>query len=487
MSSLLTPPAFTPGSTPLRAEIRALWLLAWPIMVGQLANIGMSVADVAMAGHASAQDLAGVSLGVSVWNMVIITLMGIMMSVNPLVAHHVGAKELDQIPHVVRQALWKSLFLGLIAGGILQASALIFDFMALEPATREVAVGFVQITSFAMPAFAAYRVLYGYSASLGQTKPMMVVALGVLLLNIFVNWLLVFGHWGFAPQGGLGCAWSTLLCVWANLGGLLWWMRRSPAFASTWPLAQWEWPHWPKLRSLLKIGLPIGVTYFAETSAFALIALLVARFGSHQVAAHQVALNFTSLIFMVPLSLGVAVLTRVGHALGAGDPQAARFRAWVGVAVGLGFALVSASGIAIWRAEIASLYTNDPVVIALAAQLLLLAAVFQLSDAAQVVTAGAIRGYKITRAPMWVQVLAFWVVSLPLGYVLGIAPQVAPDWLRALSWFPTQPQQAAGFWLALVLGLTVAGGGLMLLLRHVARAHLVDAPVPASANRATAP
>ena len=487
MSSLLTPPAFTPGSTPLRAEIRALWLLAWPIMVGQLANIGMSVADVAMAGHASAQDLAGVSLGVSVWNMVIITLMGIMMSVNPLVAHHVGAKELDQIPHVVRQALWKSLFLGLIAGGILQASALIFDFMALEPVTREVAVGFAQITSFAMPAFAAYRVLYGYSASLGQTKPMMVVALGVLLLNIFVNWLLVFGHWGFAPQGGLGCAWSTLLCVWANLGGLLWWMRRSPAFASTWPLAQWEWPHWPKLRSLLKIGLPIGVTYFAETSAFALIALLVARFGSHQVAAHQVALNFTSLIFMVPLSLGVAVLTRVGHALGAGDPQAARFRAWVGVAVGLGFALVSASGIAIWRTEIASLYTNDPVVIALAAQLLLLAAVFQLSDAAQVVTAGAIRGYKITRAPMWVQVLAFWVVSLPLGYVLGIAPQVAPDWLRALSWFPTQPQQAAGFWLALVLGLTVAGGGLMLLLRHVARAHLVDAPVPASANRATAP
>ena len=487
MTSLSARPSPAPSAAPVRTEIRALWLLAWPIMVGQLANIGMSVADVAMAGHASAQDLAGVSLGVSVWNMVIITLMGIMMSVNPLVAHHVGAKEQDQIPHVVRQALWKGLFLGLIAAGILQASALIFDFMALEPVTRQVAVGFVQITSFAMPAFAAYRVLYGYSASLGQTKPMMVVALGVLLLNIFINWLLVFGHWGFAPQGGLGCAWSTLLCVWANLGGLLWWMRRSPAFASTWPLAQWEWPHWPKLRSLLKIGLPIGVTYFAETSAFALIALLVARFGSHQVAAHQIALNFTSLIFMVPLSLGVAVLTRVGHALGAGDPHAARFRAWVGVAVALGFALVSATGIALWRTQIASLYTDDTVVVALAAQLLLLAAVFQLSDAAQVVTAGAIRGYKITRAPMWVQVLAFWVVSLPLGYVLGVAPHLAPDWLRVLAWFPTQPQQAAGFWLALVLGLTVAGGGLLLLLRQVARAHLADARAPASANHAAAP
>lgn len=473
------------STKPVRTEIRALWLLAWPIMVGQLANIGMSVAQLAMAGHASAQDLAGVSLGISVWNMVIITLMGIMMSVNPLVAHHVGAQELDHIPHLVRQALWKALFLGLVAAGILQASTLVFDFMALEPIAHDVAVGFLQITSFALPAFAAYRVLYGYSASMGQTKPMMVVALGVLLVNIVLSWLLVFGHAGFTAQGGLGCAWSTLACVWVNLGGLLWWMRRSPAFASTWPLTQWEWPQVPKLRSLLKMGLPIGVTYFAETSAFALIALLVARFGSHQVAAHQVALNFTSLVFMVPLSLGVGVLTRVGHALGAGDPRAARFRAWIGVGVGLAFALVSAGGIAWWRTEIASMYTDDTVVVALASQLLLLAAVFQLSDAAQVVTSGAIRGYKITRAPMWVQLLAFWVVSLPLGYLLGITPHLAPDWIRALSWFPAQALQAGGFWLGLVVGLTVAAVGLLLLLRQVARAHLVDQAAARTSSPAT--
>ncbi len=465
------------NTTPVRTEIRALWLLAWPIMVGQLANIGMSVAQLAMAGHASAQDLAGVSLGISVWNMVIITLMGVMMSVNPLVAHHIGAQEHSHIPHLVRQALWKALLSGLVAAGILQSSTLVFDFMALEPVTHQVAVGFVQITSFALPAFAAYRVLYGYSASIGQTKPLMAVALGVLLVNILLSWLMVFGHGGFTALGGLGCAWSTLACVWINLGGLLWWMRRSPAFASTWPFTQWEWPHWPKLRSLLKIGLPIGVTYFAETSAFALIALLVARFGSHQVAAHQVALNFTSLVFMVPLSLGVGVLTRVGHALGAGDPQAARFRAWIGVALGLAFALMSAGGIAWWRTEIASMYTDDAVVVALAAELLLLAAVFQLSDAAQVVTSGAIRGYKIIRAPMWVQLLAFWVVSLPLGYVLGIAPHLAPDGVRALPWFPAQALQASGFWLGLVVGLTVAGVGLMLLLHQVARAHVVGRPV----------
>ena len=474
MSKLSDRPFSAFNAHAVRVEAGALWLLAWPILVGQLANVGMSVADVAMVGHTTAQDLAGVSLGVSVWNMVIITLMGAMMSVNPLVAHHVGARELHEIPHLVRQALWKSLFLGLIGAAVLQLSVLVFDWMDLEPVTHQVAVGFVRITSLALPAFTAYRVLYGYSASMGQTKPMMVVALGALVLNILINWVLVFGNWGFAPQGGLGSAWATMLCVWANVGGLLWWLRRSPAFASTWPFTRWEWPHLPKLRSLLHLGLPIGVTYFAETSAFALIALLVARFGSSQVAAHQIALNFTSLIFMVPLSLSVAVLTRVGHALGAGDAQGARFRAWVGVALGLGLALVSATLIAVWRVEIADLYTDDAVVIALTAELLLLAAVFQLSDAAQVVTAGAIRGYKITRAPMRVQLLAFWVVSLPLGYVLGIAPHWAPEWLRALSWFPAQPLMAAGFWIALVLGLTVAGAGLLLLLRQVAHAHLSD-------------
>ncbi len=480
MSKLRERPFSAFNAHAVRAETGALWLLAWPILVGQLANVGMSVADVAMVGHTSAQDLAGVSLGVSVWNMVIITLMGVMMSVNPLVAHHVGAQEMDEIPHLVRQALWKGLFLGLIGAGILQLSVLVFDWMALEPETHRVAVGFVRITSWALPAFAAYRVLYGYSASLGHTKPMMVVALGALVLNIFINWLLVFGHGGFAPQGGLGSAWATMLCVWANLGGLLWWLRRSLAFAATWPFTQWEWPHSTKVRSLLTLGLPIGVTYFAETSAFALIALLVARFGSNQVAAHQIALNFTSLIFMVPLSVGVAVLTRVGHALGAGDARAAQFRAWIGVVLALAFALVSATLIAWWRFEIAGLYTDNAVVVSLTAELLLLAAVFQLSDAAQVVTAGAIRGYKITRAPMRVQLLAFWVVSLPLGYVLGIAPQWAPDWLRALPWFPAQPMQAAGFWVALVLGLTVAGAGLLLLLRQVAHAHLADAPSDAA-------
>ena len=139
--------------------------------------------------------------------------------------------------------------------------------------------------------------LYGYSTSINQTKPLMVIALLSLLLNIVVNWLLVFGTLGFPRLGGLGCAWATLITVAFNLVALLWWMHRRQRLPRHLAVcSQFEPPHWPQISSLLKLGLPIGITYFAETSAFSLIALLIAKFGSTQMAAHQIALNFTSLV-----------------------------------------------------------------------------------------------------------------------------------------------------------------------------------------------
>jgi MATE family multidrug resistance protein len=302
--------------------------------------------------------------------------------------------------------------------------------------------------------------LYGYSASVNQTKPLMVIALMALALNIFINWLLVFGNLGFPRLGGLGCAWATLLCVWFDLVAMVWWVRRSPAYRSTQPFTGFEGPRWPEIRQLLRLGAPIGVTYFAETSAFSLIALLVAGFGTAQVAAHQIALNFASLVFMVPMSLGLALLTRVGQALGAQDPAEARFRAWVGVAMALLVATVSAVLIAFSTAQIAAAYTSDAAVAALAAQLLVFAALFQLPDAIQVAASCAIRAYKVTRTPMVIHLAAFWGLCLPLGCVLGLAP----GWL---PWHPSQAMGAQGFWIALVAGLSIAALGLLWLLNRL--------------------
>jgi len=449
----------------LSAELRGLWHLAWPILVGQMAYIGMAVVDVAMAGHASAQDLAGVSLGVSIWNMLMLAIMGVTMAINPVVAHHVGARHFERVAPVVRQALWMALGVGLIGCGLANLSTLVFDRMTLEPTVHALATHFVQVTSAALPLFACYRVLYGYSTSLNQTKPLMVIAMISLGINIVVNSLLVFGQLGFPRLGGLGCAWATLATVSFNLVALLWWMRRAEPYRRTWPLDRFEPPQWHEIARLLRLGLPIGVTYFAETSAFSLIALLIAEFGSTQMAAHQIALNFSSLVFMVPLSLGLALLTRVGHSLGAADAVLARYQSWVGVGVGLFFAAGSAVLIALFNQDIARAYTADAAVIALTAQLLLWTALFQLPDSAQVISSCAIRGYKVTRAPMIIHMTAFWGFALPLGYGLG----VAPAWL---PWSAAQPMAAQGFWISLNVGLTIAALGLLALLRHVARSHL---------------
>ena len=446
----------------IKTEASALWQLAWPILVGQLATVGMSVTDVTMAGHFSAPHLAGVSLGVSIWNLIILTLMGLALSINPLAAHHMGAGEHDQVAHLVRQAIWKAVFLGLSGVLFAMLASLVFLNMELEPAVRDVAFQFVVITSAGLPAFTCYRVLYGYSTSIGQTKPMMFIALIACGVNGLLDWLLVFGNAGMPHLGGVGCAWGTLVSVWLQLLLLLGWMARSPVYRSTWPFTHFEWPVFASLRQLFKLGLPIGLTYFAETSAFSLIALLIARFGSVQVAAHAIALNFTSLIFMVPLSLGISLLTRVGYSLGANEPVAARFRVQVGLGFTFLIAAISALTMAIFNRQIASLYSNDPDVIGAASQLLVLAALFQFSDCTQVVASSALRGYKQARAPMVLHLTAFWGFSLPLGYLLGRAP----EWL---PWVSIQPMAARGFWMGLIVGLTIAAVGLLAMLRSVTR------------------
>ena len=454
MSTLAPRAPYTVGS-----EMSALWKLSWPMLIGQLATVGMGVADVAMTGHVSAAELAAVSLGASVWSIVLVTVMGVMMAINSVVAHEIGAGQFGSIAHTVRQSLWKGLGVGLVACAVANLATLLFDHIGLDAQVNANASMFVHVISIGMPAFACYRALYGYTTSINQTKPVMVIAIFGLLLNVFINWLLVFGNWGMPKLGGVGCAVATAIGMWLMLFAMLCWIRYASAYRATYPFTHWEWPNRTEIGSMLRLGVPIGITYFAEVSAFGAVSLLIARFGVVQVSAHQIALNFSSLVFMVPLSFGIGLITRVGQALGEGSPQRARFAAWVGIGMALAFAIFSAAGIVLFRWQIARAYTSDPAVQSLCVDLLLFAALFQLSDAAQVAASSAIRGYKVTRQPMQIQVLAFWGFALPAGIVLGLAPAWFP-------WSPAQPMAAQGFWIGLVLGLTIAG---VLLTRSLHR------------------
>ena len=449
----------------IRAEVSSLWQLAWPMLIGQLATVGMGVADVAMTGHTSADELAAVSLGASIWSIILVTVSGTMMAINSIVAHDIGAGQLARVPHAVRQSLWKSLGVGVIAMALANLATLLFDHLYLTPHVQHQAELFVHIISLGLPPFAAYRALYGYSTSINETRPVMVIAILGLCVNVFVNWLLVFGNWGMPQLGGVGCAVSTALCMWLMLAAMLLWIRRAPAYRATYPFTHWEGPHWPEIASMLRLGVPIGISYFAEVSAFGAVSLLVARYGVIPISAHQIALNFTSLVFMVPLSFGIALITRVGQAMGEGEPARARFISWVGVWMSLAFGVVSAIFIVLFRYQIARAYTSDPAVQDLCAHLLLFAALFQLSDSTQVAASCAIRGYKVSRQPMVIQVTAFWGFALPIGCWLGLAPQWLP-------FAPAQPMAASGFWIGLVVGLTVAAVLLSWALQRLSLARL---------------
>ena len=449
----------------IRSEIAKLWQIAWPVLIGQLATVGMAVSDVAMTGHLSSQDLAAVALGASLWSIILVTVIEIMIAINAVVAHEVGASAFDKIPHIMRQSMWMAFGVGLIACGLLNASTVVFDYLQLEPIVNAKASQFVHVISLGMPAFAMYRALYSYTTSLNETKPVMVIAIIGLFFNIVVNWLFIYGQFGLPQLGSTGCAMATGVGMWLMLGCMLWWTHKAPVYQQTFPFTHREGPKWSEIRSMLKIGLPIGVTYFAEVSAFCAVGLLVAKFGVVAISANQIALNFSSLIFMVPMSLGIALTTRVGQTLGEGDVVHARFVSWVGVGVGLVFSVFSASFMTLLRYQVAAAYTSDPAVQEVAANLLLLAAIFQLSDAAQVTLACALRGYKVTRVPMMIHILAFYGVALPVGCALGLAP----DWM---PWHPAKPMEATGFWIGLVLGLTVAAFFLSIFLHRLSSSRI---------------
>ncbi|XZG70084.1 MATE family efflux transporter [Chitinibacteraceae bacterium HSL-7] len=440
------------------ADARQTWHLAWPLIIGQLAGTALAFVDAVMAGHASAADLAVVSVGSSIWISGLVAMMGVLLAISPLVAHKVGEGKRDAIGHLVQQALWQ----GLAVGGLFLLAFLfigpwIYPHLGMDEAVARDASRFLAAVGWGMPALAIQRVLGNYSTAINESRPVMVIALVTLLLNIPLNWIFVYGHFGVPAMGGVGCGVASSICAWIGALLAMAWVAKAKAYRDTQPFGNWVAPHWPTQAKLLKLGLPIGLTFFVEVSCFAGVALLLARLGTDTVAAHQIALNATSLMFMLPLGLGSALTVRIGQALGAGQAAQARYIGITGLWMGLVIALAGGLLLSLGREPISLLYTADEAVRQIAMQLMLFAAVFQLFDASQAILAGILRGYKVTRGPMVAYMLAFWGIGLPVGYVLtyGMA-----------SW---QGWGAQGYWSALVLALTLVASALFWLFRKISR------------------
>jgi len=441
-------------------ESRALLRLASPIILSQIAQVLVGFLDTVMSGHAGAMEQAVVGIGVALWIPVFVSLMSVVQAVSPIIAHHFGAGDHAAVVRDAREGLWLAGIVSLVPLALVPWAPDLLTLAGIAPALAERAGVFLWGIGLGMPAALVYRSLAFYSASINQTAPVMVLSFVGLGVNALLNWVLIYGHFGFPAMGGAGCGWATGIGMWVALIALVLWTRHAAVYKPYFLWRAWTLPTWPAQKRLLRVGLPMGGAGFAEVAAFSSIAVLVGRFGEAQIAAHQIALNFSALIFMLPMGLSSATTIRVGQALGAGNPRSARYIAWHGIAVGLLIAAAAIGPIILLRHQVAAIYSSDHAVQVLAANLLLFAAFWQLFDATQVCAIGALRGYKITLMPMVLMLVAFWAIGVPAG-----------TWL-AYRGIAGEPLKVYGFWIGLVVGLVLVSTSLVLGLRSVANGAL---------------
>src|SRR5690554_3715621 len=296
-------------------EWRALLKLAVPIIIAQLANTAMGFVDTVMAGRVSPNDLAAVALGNSIWVPVFLLMSGVLLATTAKVSHAFGRGAELEMGYLVRQALWLGLAIGCALAVLLWNAQPIMVLMGVDPVLIKPATGYLRAVACGFPAVAIYLVFRCYSDALGLTRPSMVIGILGLLLNIPLNYIFINGHLGLPAMGGVGCGWATGLVMVFMMIAMFVWVHWAPHYKFSQIFARFQWPEWSAQKSLLALGLPIGISIFAEASLFSVIALLIGGLGANVVAGHQIALNFSSLVFMIPYSLAMATTVReIGRA-----------------------------------------------------------------------------------------------------------------------------------------------------------------------------
>ncbi|NVD06704.1 MATE family efflux transporter [Vibrio sp. JPW-9-11-11] len=434
-------------------EATQLIKLATPVLIASVAQTGMGFVDTVMAGGVSATDMAAVSIASSIWLPTILFGIGLLMALVPVVAQLNGAGRQHKVPFEIQQGITMALLLSVPTCLVLMQTENILNVMDVEALMADKTIGYMNAVMFAVPAFLLFQALRSLTDGMSLTKPAMIIGFIGLVLNIPLNWMFVYGKLGAPALGGVGCGVATAIVYWIMFGLLFFYVVTSQRLAKVNLFEQFHAPDFKAQIKLFKLGFPVAAALFFEVTLFAVVALLVAPLGPLVVAAHQVAINFSSLIFMLPMSIGAATSIRVGHKLGQESVHGATVASRVGLIVAITLSLVTAMLTLLFREQVSLLYTDNRAVIDLAMQLLVLAAVYQVTDAIQVVAAGALRGYKDMAAIFNRTFIAYWILGLPMGYILAMT-----DWIVA-------PMGAHGFWFGFIIGLSSAAGLLGLRLK----------------------
>lgn len=433
MSNVLT-------ATTRRYELKQLFHLMLPILVTQFSQAGLGLIDTIMAGRLSPTDLAAIAVGVGLWIPVMLLFSGIMIATTPLVAEAKGARTPEKIATIARQSLWVAFILGVIAGLVLQVLPLSLPLLGVPESLQPKAGLFLHAIGFGMPAVTIYAALRGYSEAIGYPRPVTAISLMALLLLVPLNFIFMYGVGPIPALGSAGCGFATAILQWLMLLSLALYIFKNRVYQSSQPFSHWEKLNGYWLKRILKLGFPIGLAIFFEVSIFSTAAIVLSPLGETIVAAHQIAISVTSQLFMIPMSLAIALTIRVGTYYGEQNWDAMRRVQGLGLMTATILALLIMLLLWVFRSEIVALYTSDPMVTQIALYLVLFAVAYQLMDAWQISAAGCLRGMQDTKGPMWITMIAYWVIAFPVGVYLSRFGDMG----------------AAGVWVGLIVGLSVA-------------------------------
>lgn len=437
------------------SQLKRTFLLAFPISSGHLSQMVLSVADTVMIGRVGVVPLAAAAFAITMHHFALITGIGLMSSVSVLVAHAYGAGRGAEAGEMLRRGLVMAL-----TGGILLflLQWALFPALTLLGQPAEVlseGKPYLWLLSVSIPIALMSIALKNYAEALNRPWPAFWCGLMAVGLNVFLNWVLIYGHLGAPALGLYGAGLATVASRLVNLLMLFVWLRGDRGLASAWPRQWWVPVPMKGLYSMVRLGFPVGLQLLMEVGAFGTVTLLMGLIGVVEMAAHQIAITCAATTFMVPLGVSMAVAIRVGHAIGSGNAGESRSIGYSAVGASVGFSIFFATCFILFDRQLASLFTTDLGTRDLAGQLIMVAGLFQIFDGIQVVAMGALRGYKDVRQPTVIVFLAYWVLALPLGALLAFGTPLA----------------ALGLWIGLMIGLGVAAAGLLF------RFHLRSSPL----------
>jgi len=438
-------------------DSRAILQLAGPLLVNNLVLAGMMLVNTVVAGRLGPEPLAGVAVGGSYYQMFWLFGLGVLMSISPIVAHAYGGGRDEEVGRRFRQGVWLALMLAVPLVGALACVEPLLAWFGTDSRAVPHAAGYVYAMCFGMPAMLVFLAHRYTTEGIGWTRPGIYTAAIGLSTNILGNWLFTLGGLGIPSQGARGCGIATALASWAMLATMHVYQRRTAIYRRFGLFQRFDRPDRAAIGEILALGVPIAGSVVSEGALFAVAALLMSTLGTEIVAAHQVAISYASLMFMIPLSLHSATTIHVGHQVGRGDIMAGRNAGWSGIAMCAILMALSSIVILVFRDGIAAAYTTDAAVRELAIGLLLFVALFQVPDGLQVGAAGALRGFKDANVPMALNFTAYWVIGFPAAWWFGIHRGAGPS----------------GIWSGLIAGLITCALFLILRYRQVTRARMM--------------